>query len=366
MGTRIALLLLLSASLASVAGGQDLDRLRERVEQFWLHRASGATEEAAAYVEPDRRDVFVIASSFAILDERIVGLEFTANPETVVVRTDARVLVPAAGITTRTFREEWVWIQDEWYWKFPDSVNPFANPTDSSESRVVPDPPEFEFVTRQVDLGTVQQGMLVRGSLEFRTDRRNLTIRPEPDPEIAFGQPRWTSETTGTISFSWDTSLRSTDLDREIRFTVEDRLSQRRVTDTVGFRGRVEGRLRITQVPEVADVSEAGSLEIELQNLTSAPITVVAASIRNPVMELDLRFETLASGETGIGRIDYPAMVTIGGAIVFLTFRQPILNGASVVGIPLSLATTVRDSVPSEYTREQLEEILRQNNLVRP
>lgn len=354
--------------LGSAMGlAQDLDELRERADAFWAARVDGSQLQALDYVTPEDREQFLRAQPGRILAADVIGLAFPNQADAVDVQTRMRIQIPSMGEVELTAVARWTWTNRDWFYDLPEAGESLF--TDSSGSGIPgPGAPEaesveFEFLVPSVELGLVTQGETVEGLLEFQGDGTRVrgvsTDRDELPKGLRFGPPEWMDEESGRLPYTWDTTLVSADEEAVIEFRVRSRTDVV-TTRPVDFRGRVDGLIQFSQVPEVADMSESGELEIRLENLAAPPFRIVSANALNRDYDVEWSDaeEPLAPG--GVHRIlvRYPAQDRPRRASVNLSFEEEVL-GRRTVNVPLSVVAP-EPPAARRPTREDLDRLLRQ------
>jgi hypothetical protein len=351
--------MLLWIAWCSPLTGQDLNLLRERAEAFWSERQGQNVFEAAQYVEPDARDRFVRNNTLRITQARVLGFTFGEEPGTVEITVRVQALVPGLGEVQRTNREDWVWRDGEWFRTLPEGESLFNTTTGSPGTAPPEEPLALRLLTRDVDLGRVVQGERLEGLLAFEYSGELSLIRPLiDDPGMTFGEPAL-NDGTGTVPVIWDTLLVSDDIDTDVTVEILTRTGES-ASDVVSIRAEIEPRLGIGQTPAEADPSVEGTIEVRFENFSSETITPTIDA-PNPLFTTDADFETLEPGEAGIFRVHYPAMSEVSGASLFVDLGTPII-GRRQFGFPLRFKVE-RVSAPTRYTREQLDQLLRQQGI---
>lgn len=357
------ILLLFLVAVPSIA--QDLNRLRERADEFWQLRVAGNRLQAAAFVESTGREAFMAQSPPRILDARIAEIEFIEGSDDVVVHVEAHVsFTPEIAAMAWPLSETWLWDGEDWFVRVAvATANPFESPartSAASDSEPAAAPTvEFRFVDPTVDLGRHTQGEVVQGSLEFSAAEGDVReISTSSVRRLSFEDPRWDASGAGFLDFSWDTSLLWEDTSEQIEVSVHGPDGARMDT-TIDLRLAIDGRIRIAQIPDSFDTNDApGRVELELTNLTGERIRIDTAQVSNRSFTLDPDLDqNLEPGKPVPIGIEYSEAVT-GGASVRFQLAPP-LPGQAVLVIPLEFERPQRrrTATPS-ISPEALERLI--------
>src|SRR5262249_39362710 len=119
------------------------------------------------------------------------------------------------------------------------------------------------------------------------------------------------------------------------------------------LKAKINGRLRITQIPKEVDPRTNGILVTQFQNLTQKPIHLRSVTSTNPSFRLDPDSpDTIEPGQVGTIKVIYVGDGS--GATLDVTFGEELLNRKTIV-VPIQLVPNKAE--PETYTREQLDAI---------
>ena len=93
----------------------DLNLLRERVTKVWTLILEKKKADALEYVEPASRNEFVYRREARILSFTIKDIEVGKDPKTAEVTVLVEVRPSASASVTVTFKERWLFLQDNWF-----------------------------------------------------------------------------------------------------------------------------------------------------------------------------------------------------------------------------------------------------------
>src|SRR5262245_16463195 len=71
---------------------RDPEKLIERVQAFWRSMTSGQRLQAAEFVIPEKKNLFLSGNPVPVLKASVLGLDFTPDPNMATVRVGLGVL----------------------------------------------------------------------------------------------------------------------------------------------------------------------------------------------------------------------------------------------------------------------------------
>ena len=349
---------------ASPVFGQDLDTLQDRVQGLWNALTSSESLRALDYVEEASRARFLEREPDNVMTASVVGLEFTDDPSVVSVQVRTTVMLAQLGGVERVSSEVWIWDGGNWFLRIPEGgmETPFGGtaafgerPPRAERDRL----PRIEFLVDALDLGHHVQGAQTEGALPFRLESGTIrSIRPSGAlgsiPGLDFGAVEWVDEENGRLPYTWDTTLVSADVEEVVAFSVRD-LGTRQALVPLMIVGDIEPRIRFTQVPDIVDMSKAGSFELIIENISHEPFGVLRTTSQNSDYEFDTAWpELLRPGMSGKVTVRYPAENDPKRISVVVTFRGLVLGQRKVTLKPVLVGSAKRG-----YTAEEREEMMR-------
>jgi hypothetical protein len=229
--------------------------------------------------------------------------------------------------------------------------------SDVEQRPPVPLRPDFEIAETLFDAGRRVQGETIDGRIEFKASRSDIrTIRPvERVPGLAIGAPVWTDANAGYLSYRWETSLLSENIDKTISLEAIA-TSDVRAAVQVHFRARIEGKIGFKQMPELVDPLKDGQVELQIQNLTKTPLKILSVRSNNPSYIVDENVpESIEPGRTGRLLIRYHAQRDVAGATLALVLSEN-LNPTGITTVPLNVK--LPEEKRATYTPETLKPLV--------
>ena len=337
---------------------QDLAQLASRVSELWQFRQQGNRVGTLSLIEPQTQNEFLQANDSPIISFKISAIEFTDDdPNQLNVVVKVRSAVAQLGEVDRSVRETWVWKDGKWLMRYTPAPRGIFD--SSTENRpATPGLPEFKLVNSVIDVGRHAQGALVEGKIPFQAKRGELVvIRPIQNlPGLSISSPFWTSASEGYLSFQWETTLLSKNVDQTIDLEAIA-TSETRVSATIRFRARIDGKIGFTQVPEVIDPAKAGKVELVIENLTAKPLKMLSVISQNRAYVVDENVpELIAPGKSGRLLINYSAQPQPAGASLALAFSEPI-STSGTIRVPLNIRLG-DEARPRSYTPQELKKLV--------
>lgn len=332
--TCIAFPLVFLISIIS-AFGQDLNRLPARARALLTASVAGHKVEAAAFVEPAKREQYLSTNAIQVAEGRFISLEFTDDPKLVYAVYDVSLILPEVGKIKATPHVPWIWTGKDWFVRIDDAQPLFRqNPKPAAPIENLP----FEFTSKEIDLGKKIQGEILKQTLDFRSDKRRVAlVLPKTDIAGLFiGTPVWTSNESGHLDLTLDTTL----LNKDLNFTLEVEAAgfeQEKTRAKVDLKAQIEPRLLFSQTPQVVDITKRGSVDIAIQNVSQIPLTPLSIQTSHPSFRIvsDVP-KSIAPGETLKMHIVYEAQPEPLGVSIYFRTAEPVLARTSF-SVPLNI-----------------------------
>jgi hypothetical protein len=345
---------------AHAAFGQDLSQLPARATKLWELRKQANKLEALQFIDQDTRKTYLQWSEPPILNFKVTGLEFTDDRNKVEVLLRVRSILPQIGEIDLIIREPWIWKDRKWSMQALTSATPFSAPRNgqTGEDRV---PPKIEIASNVIDLGRHSQGDVIDGKIAFvgnRNEIRNINALGKLSG-LFIATPIWTTPSEGFLSYRWETTVVSSDVDETVPLEVLG-VNDSRTSIDIRFQMQIDGKVAFKQTPELIDTAQAGQAELEIHNLSATtPLKILSVLSHNPAFAIgDDIPESIAPGASGTLKIRYSAQTRPTGASIALVLSET-LGPAPTIGIPLNVKQPEEEKPPS-LTRDDIERIIRQ------
>jgi hypothetical protein len=244
----------------------DLDRLKERATALWADRKNANTTRAATYVAPT--NTHPVPAYGKVVKATVESFDITEDAK-VVVSTKV-TMIPAGSNeeSTTTVKETWVFARNNWF------LTPEAPPAPSGEATAKKTvlPAKFEILDKTIDLGSHKQGEVVTGTVRFKAPRvRVEIIRVQGVAGLQMRRIEWADDTGGTIHIALDTLSLTEDLNNAV--VVFDPvnalagLPNPLTPDIAALKVRIQGKVRIVQLPQTDKAKRENLVEVEIRNL---------------------------------------------------------------------------------------------------
>ena len=143
---------------------RDPDKLIDRAQKFWMALTTNQRYKALDFVLPEKKDLFLSGSSVPILRAKVVGLDFTSNPDEASIRISMDVFAKesSSGFLTWVVTDPWIWKDGNWYFNMQQPPGIF--PTTSVESTIdvkkiqAQIEKNFKILRNPIDLGRLLDG----------------------------------------------------------------------------------------------------------------------------------------------------------------------------------------------------------------
>ena len=348
--------ILLSAWFGSA---QDLAQLPDRAAKLWELRKQANKLDALQFIETQARQTYLQWNEPRILDFKITGLEFTEDRNRIEVVSKVHEMLPQIGETDLIVRETWIWKDRKWSMLATAPKNPFGQPAmgdKPANERILL---KFEITETTIDLGRHIQGETIEGKIPFAANRNEIrSIGTHQNlTGLVIHQPVWTSSSEGYLPYQWDTALVWQDFNQTVVFDALG-VNDARASIDVQFRARIDGKVGFKQVPEIIDTTEAGEVELHIQNLSATtPLKILSVLSYNPAYKVgDDVPESIPPGESGRLLIHYAGQTRPLGASLALVLSEA-LGQSPVTTVPLHVKLPKEE--PRSVTREELERIIK-------
>jgi hypothetical protein len=372
---RSLILTLLVLVAAPPAWSQDLDRLLERAKSSWTDRLNRNTAKVLTYVDPQSRNNFSPELYENITEASVVGFEFSQGPSKVVVSVKTKMNIQNLAVP-QTVGETWIWTNGNWYLHLDVGSSGANSPLFASPGAVTAKPTpafKFELIDRTLDLGRHVQGDIVSGSVRFSAPKNQLVAvrgRGVQGLRVA-SQPRWNDDKTGTIDFTLDTALIWKDLSGTVVFEgvgPSDGFAYAESADRLALTATIQGKVRVSQLPQTEAQRRDRSVEIEFENLEKVPLGIEGIQSLAPTFLIDAPNLPLSlqPGQTGIVAVNHRDSPKLMDNDLLIKFSPGVFPTNSVLfrlSTPESLERTrTTTPTPQQQQEEFLRQIQRQQN----
>jgi len=359
-------LLFLTFSLFSpYALAQDLDKLHDRAELLWAERAKGdraSKSKAAEFISREFRNNFPMYPE--VKGPAVTGLGFTDDKNRVLVSAKGTMFIPNVGEFPQEIVEPWVWANGNWFVevKWAQEKDPFTINKEAPTAK----PREFLFTLTdtQIDLGPHKQGDVIKGTIRFQSTRADLrSVRARGLAGLRLAAPKWTDDNNGTIELTLDSTLFHQDIQKEVTLEAvgpaiildafETRLAK------LNIAAKIEGKLRLTQLPQSAQAQKDHIVEIEIQNLGSAPLQIkdLRPISTNYMVAESAPNVTVRPGQTEKFAVLYPNSPVLTDGEVQFDLSSGVLPGDKVL-FRIETAASQITALPGGPTRADIDALV--------
>jgi hypothetical protein len=186
---------------ASPAVAQDLrlprdpEKLIQRVQAFWQNVAAGQRLQAAEFVLPEKKNLYVSGNPVPVIKASVLGIDLTPNRDMATVRVSLSVLGTnlSTGPVSWTISDPWVWQRGNWYVDLQDAseIFPDGRSIPKEEANKIQEAVEknFEILRNPVELGKLADGQHFTVEVPIKYSG-NLPVAVEPAlPNPLIGMP---------------------------------------------------------------------------------------------------------------------------------------------------------------------------------
>jgi hypothetical protein len=354
-------ILILSLCLLEPALGsaQSLDKLMNRAHGYLEARAALNRTEMGKYAQADKRTSFLQRTPPPMSKAKIDGLDFTTDPKTVNVRYSATFTLDNVGDIPTQVREAWLWDGKDWFLKLEEIGNIFEMTKNKNNPAAAPEvkPFTFELATSKIDFGKHTQGEVIKQVVEFKSNQDTFhTFTQNDTPGLLVTGPTWLSKETGQLEVVLDTTLLSANVNYSAELDLTDWHGQK-TKARLAVTAEIEPRLRFTQNPKIVDPAKAGTLEIQIENLSTATFKPTSLVLSNPAYQIsDYTPNLVGPGQTLKIVIAYQAQPEPTGVALTVQTSPAALAKPNFV-LPINVKLPV--SQGAGYTKEELDEIIK-------
>jgi hypothetical protein len=340
----------------AIGSAQSLDKLMNRAHSYLEARAALNRTEMGKYAQANKRTSFLERTPPPMSKAKIDGLDFTNDSKTVNVRYSATFTIDNVGNIPTQVREAWIWDGKDWFLKLEEIGNLFEtknNPGAAPEVKSFP----FELATSKIDFGKHTQGEVIKQVVEFKSNQDTFhTFTQNETPGLLVTGPTWLSKETGQLEVVLDTSLLSANVNYSAELDVTDWHGQK-TKARLAVTAEIEPRLRFIQNPKIVDPAKGGTLEIQIENLSTTAFKPTSLVLSNPAYQIsDYTPNLVGPGQTLKIVIAYqPQPEPTGVALTVQTSPAALVTPIFVLPINLKLPV----SQGAGYTKEELDEIIK-------
>jgi len=189
----VCLLLIPPAFSQNLRLPRDSDKLVERVQVFWQNVVSGQRLQAAEFVLPEKKNIFLSGNPVPVLKATVVGVDLTPDRVMATVRVNLSVLGTdlSTGPANWTISDAWIWWRGNWYIDVADAsqIFPEGLAAQKLDEKKVQDSIDksFEILRDRIELGKLTDGQHFTIEIPIKyTGEFPLTIEPAlPNPLIS-------------------------------------------------------------------------------------------------------------------------------------------------------------------------------------
>jgi len=359
------------AALSAFAQQPDLNLLQKRANDLWAQRIASNRVAAAQYglasskVEVPMFDGVQRAS--------VVAMYYTPDKTKMTVESRVKMILStqmfqalgpmANSIPESTIAETWVWSRGSWFLETGSIKNPFSS--NEKPTAIGKETFEFQVLQKQLDLGSHTQGDTIKGTIKFSALRKKVEgIRARGVSGLTLSAPKWTSDTEGTLDFTINTALISEDL-KDAKITVEAigplfMFVPLTAKDELTVNGRIAGKVRVAQLPQTPEAQQGKFVQVEIENLTSAPFQIERARSLTPNLVVDdARIPvTLAPKQKTTFAVDYRSLGRLMDGDLDIRFSAGVLPSNQIVFPVKAPSSGVEDQSMKPLSRSEVQDII--------
>jgi hypothetical protein len=195
----LCLLVIPSAFAQNLRLPRDPDKLVERAQTFWQSMTSGQRLQAAEFVLPEKKNVFLTGNPLPVVKANVLGVDLTPDRDMATVRVSLSVLGTdlSTGPANWTISDPWVFRRGNWYIDVQDAgqIFPEGGATQKLDTKKVQDSIDkgFQILRDQIDLGKLVDGQHFSIEVPIKyTGEFPITIEdalPHPLVSVAVSAP---------------------------------------------------------------------------------------------------------------------------------------------------------------------------------
>jgi hypothetical protein len=172
---------------------RDSDKLVERVQMFWQSVVSGQRLQAAEFVLPEKKNIFLSGNPVPVVKAAVAGVDLTPDRDMAVVRVTLSLLGTnlSAGPANWTISDAWIWRRGNWYIDVADAsrIFPDGRAAQKFDEKKIQDSIDksFEILRDRIELGKLTDGQHFTIEIPIKyTGEFPLTVEPAlPNPLIS-------------------------------------------------------------------------------------------------------------------------------------------------------------------------------------
>jgi hypothetical protein len=327
---------------------RDIATLVARVQQFWTNMASSQRLKALDFVLSEKRELFVAGGNMPFLEPKVIGVDFTSDPNRALVRIAVKLLAKEApgGYLSWTVTDAWVWARNNWYLDVQDArtENPFR--TDLEKLAIPLDilNKDLDLILRfpqtAIDVGAVPRGERRKVSIpvqytgatpiSFEVKAPGNLLWTESDSSVLTAGSKEISVWLNSESWEGPFSLPVSLLMKYKGVTLERRLS---------LVGSVTVPVTFRQDPSPFKSGPGQALRLFVRNSTDKPVQIISVSTDDKfeIVELPPVIPPNSEGVILLSRKPDNAQPP---ERIYVRFAEPV-NGLNLFTVPLRLSTSI-------------------------
>jgi hypothetical protein len=235
---------------------------------------SGQRLQAAEFVLPEKKNVFVSGNPVPVVKANVVGVDLTSNRDAAIVRVSLTVLGRdlSAGQANWTISDPWIWRRGNWYVDVQDARDiipePGATPKEDVKKIQEAITQNFEILRDPLDLGKLIEGQHLSVDVPIKyTGDLPIAVEPAlPNPVVGMPVgPLVTKDTKNIVLY-----IGTDDWEGPFNFSFPLKLRYREieVERTLTVRGEVFVPIAFRQDPPNGSLPEGAEFSVFIRNNT--------------------------------------------------------------------------------------------------
>jgi hypothetical protein len=189
----LGLLAIPSAFAQDLQLPRDSEKLMERVQAFWRNFTAGQRLQAAEFVLPEKKNLFVSGNPVPVVKAVVQGVDLTPDREKATVRVSVTVLGTdlSSGQANWTISDTWIWRRGNWYADVQDanSIFPEGRLISKADQQKIQESIDksFEILRNPIELGKLTDGQHFSVEVPIKyTGDLPISIEPAtPNPVVS-------------------------------------------------------------------------------------------------------------------------------------------------------------------------------------
>ncbi len=299
-----------TARSENLARKPSLDRLTQRVADYWTFLQRGKKMEALKFATEDTRDALLARREPAFSEPRLVRLEPAAGGQVVAVTVEVkRLLPPLRDFVQFPVTEEWVFQKGEWFVRVRVSVFPLAS-SERNGKESEREPGELErqreailerlrFDKTEIDFGSLRKGRSASAEIEYQLsgeDPLGIKLADTPPGLVVGGLAKGQLLPGGPHKISFEFLSENYAGVVQENFSAFVRHGSASVTYEFTIRANVYAPVLAVPPTLRFDVNETEK-EILIRNSSGSEVQIVALTSENPRFQVSPLPMTIAAGK---------------------------------------------------------------------